>query len=487
MKILLTGASGYIGGRLVPALLEAGHEVRCLARNPDKLSDHGWRDRVEVVAGDVFDRKSLDAALAGCRAAFYLIHSMGTSDGSFAERDREAAIMFCDAASSGGLRRIVYLGGLGGGEDLSEHLASRHEVGSVLRSGPTPVTEVRAAVIIGSGSVSFEMMRYLTEVLPVMITPRWVRTLCQPIAIRNILEILAAAIDHDSHEDQMWEVGGPDQLTYEQMMRIYAEETGLGRRVIIPVPLLSPQLSRHWIGLVTPLPAGVAKPLVNSLRNEVTVADNSIADDFCAELIPFRDAVRDALHRSLDAEVVTRWSDAAASPAQAQPSDPTWAGGTTNTDERIVDSTASPADLCWAFSRIGGEVGYYAFDWAWKLRGIIDTLVGGVGLRRGRRHPEQLRLGEAVDFWRVAAVEPPHRLQLAAEMKLPGNAWLEFTTTPTSTGTQLRQTAYFRPRGLFGRLYWLALVPFHSLIFQRMAKQIVATAESRSIHPQPDR
>ncbi|MDG2114813.1 MAG: SDR family oxidoreductase [Actinomycetota bacterium] len=479
MRILLTGASGYIGGRLAPALLEAGHEVRCLARNPDKLSEHSWRNQVEVVAGDVLGRESLDAALEGCDSAFYLVHSMGEAGASFADRDRLAADNFAAAASAAGLGRIVYLGGLGGGEDLSEHLASRQEVGSVLRSGSTPVTEVRAAVIIGSGSVSFEMMRYLTEVLPVMITPRWVRTRCQPIAIRNVLEILAAAIADDGAEDQVWEVGGPDQLSYEQMMRIYADEAGLRRRVIIPVPLLSPQLSRHWIGLVTPLPAGVAKPLVNSLRNEVTVSDNSLAEEFCAELEPFGEAVRSALRSSLDADVVTRWSDAAPSPAQAQPSDPTWAGGTLNTDERTVDSTASPDDVFWAFSRIGGDVGYYAHDWAWRLRGVIDSLVGGVGLRRGRRHPEQLRLGEALDFWRVAALEPPRRLQLAAEMKLPGDAWLEFTTQPTTTGTSLRQTAYFKPRGLFGRLYWLALTPLHSLIFRRMAQRIAATAETR--------
>jgi uncharacterized protein YbjT (DUF2867 family) len=297
MRVLVTGATGYIGGRLVPALLEAGHEVRCLARDPSKLLHDPWRDQVEVVQGDVLDPATLAPALAGCEAAYYLVHSMDGGTEDFQDRDRRAAVNFRDAVASAGLARIVYLGGLGRGDNLSQHLASRQEVGEILAEGPIPVTEVRAAVIIGSGSVSFEMMRYLTEVLPVMITPKWVRTRCQPIAIRNVLEILVAALDVMDEADHIWEVGGPDQLTYEEMMRIYAEEAGLPRRVIIPVPVLSPQLSRHWIGLVTPLPTGVAKPLVNSLRNEVTVDTNSVADELTGDLIPFRDAVRRALRR----------------------------------------------------------------------------------------------------------------------------------------------------------------------------------------------
>lgn len=479
MRVLVTGATGYIGGRLVPALLDAGHEVRCLARDPNKLSQDPWRDRVDVVQGDVLEPATLAPAMAGCDAAYYLVHSMDGGSEGFRERDRRAATSFRDASANAGLGRIVYLGGLGAGDDLSEHLASRQEVGSLLSEGATPVTEVRAAMIIGSGSVSFEMMRYLTEVLPVMITPKWVRTRCQPIAIRNVIEILIGAIDSADGADRVWEVGGPDQLTYEEMMRVYAEEAGLRRRVIIPVPVLSPQLSRHWIGLVTPLPTGVAKPLVNSLRNEVTVVDNSVAEQLSDELLPFHEAVRRALRRSTNLEVTTRWTDAAAAPAEAQPSDPDWAGGTLKLDEQRVASPAPPADVYWAFARIGGDVGYYTFNWAWKLRGILDKLVGGVGLRRARRHPEELRPGEALDFWRVAAVEPGRRLQLAAEMKLPGEAWLEFEAKPVDGGTELRQTAYFVPRGLFGRLYWLALVPFHVLIFNRMARRITRAAERR--------
>jgi len=480
VRVLVTGASGYIGGRLVPALLEADHDVRCLARDPAKLSADPWRDSVEVVAGDVLDAASLAPAFADVDVAFYLIHSMDGQGGDFRERDRVAASAFRDAAADARVGRIVYLGGLGAGDDLSDHLASRQEVGAVLADGPTPVTEIRAAVIIGSGSVSFEMMRYLTEVLPVMVTPKWVRTRCQPIAIRNVIEILVGALDAGDRADHVWEIGGPDQLSYEDMMRVYAEVAGLPRRLIIPVPLLSPQLSRHWIGLVTPLPTGVAKPLVNSLKNEVTVKDNSVAERLSGGLIPFREAVERALRRSLSGEVSTRWSDAAGDPAAPSPTDPEWAGGSLKVDEQVVASDAAPEDLFWAFSRIGGDVGYYTFDWAWRLRGLLDTVVGGVGLRRGRRHPEELRPGEALDFWRVSAVEPGSRLLLRAEMKLPGKAWLDFEVVRRADGSELRQTAYFEPRGLWGRLYWLVLVPFHVLIFSRMAERIAAVAADRT-------
>lgn len=481
MKILVTGASGYIGGRLIPRLLAEGHDVRCLTRDPRKLDADPWRHDVEVAQGDVLDLPSMVEAMDGCDASFYLIHSMDDSGEDFKDRDRRAAETFAKAAETSGLKRIVYLGGLGQGDDLSDHLASRQEVGEILASGRTPVTELRAAVIIGSGSVSFEMLRYLTEVLPVMVTPKWVRTFCQPIAISDVLQILTRAITDESAESAVHQIGGPDRLTYEEMMRVYAEVAGLPRRWIIPVPVLSPRLSSHWVGLVTPLPTGVAKPLVESLRVEVTVDDNSYAREVTGGLVGYQEAVTRALRRSREAEVSTRWSDAAMSPAQAFPGDPEWAGGATEVDMQTAETSASPDDLFWAFSRIGGSVGYYTMDWAWALRGLLDSMVGGVGLRRGRRHPEEIRQGEALDFWRVVNVDPGRRLDLFAEMRLPGEAWLSFEAVPSGVGSRLEQTALFVPRGLVGRVYWWAMLPFHVAIFKRMAKRIAEAAERRPV------
>jgi uncharacterized protein YbjT (DUF2867 family) len=479
MRILVTGASGYIGGRLIPELLEAGHDVRCLTRDATRLAKDPWRERVEVVEGDVLDPESIRVAVDGCDAAFYLIHSMEEGSHDFSDRDRLAAENFRHAAEEAELRRVVYLGGLGSGTSMSKHLSSRQEVGSILAGGKTPVTELRAAVIIGSGSVSFEMLRYLTEVLPVMITPSWVRTRCQPIAVSDVLRVLVAAISEPGPESHVREIGGPDQVTYEEMMHIYADVAGLPRRLIAPVPFLSPRLSSHWVGLVTPLPASVAKPLVESLRVEVTVADNAYAESTAGPLIGYRDAVERALRNSTEHLVETRWSDASPRPPQPLAGDPEWAGGTVETDEQVITTSASPEDLFWAFSRIGGITGYYTMNWAWALRGWLDSIVGGVGLRRGRRHPEDIRPGEALDFWRVVAVDPGRRLQLYAEMKLPGDAWLTFEAEDVDAGSRLRQTAVFVPRGLMGRLYWMAMKPFHLAIFHRMATRIASAAESR--------
>ena len=322
------------------------------------------------------------------------------------------------------------------------------------------------------------MLRYLTEVLPIMTTPTWVRTRCQPIAIRSVLQILTGVLD-DEPVNRILEVGGPEVVTYEEMMQIYAEEAGLRRRLIIPVPVLSPGLSSRWVGLVTPLPVGVARPLVDSLRNEVTVTDDTATRRFPHEQIGYRESVRRALDRTTSREVETRWSDASTSPALPLPTDPSWSGGSRFEDKRTVHSEAPPNDVYWAFARIGGEIGYYGFRWAWQLRGLLDSLVGGVGLRRGRRDPEDLRPGEALDFWRVRDVQPGDRLLLQAEMKLPGDAWLEWTAEPEGTGTKLTQTATFVPRGLFGRLYWFFLVPFHNPIFGNMARRIAAAASGR--------
>jgi uncharacterized protein YbjT (DUF2867 family) len=449
-----------------------------MTRDPASLDLDPWRSQVEVVQADVLDPGSLSAALEGCDYAYYLVHSMAGSS-SFSEHDRAGAENTRRAAEEHNLKRIVYLGGLGEEDSrLSSHLRSRHEVGEVLAAGPTSITELRAAVIIGSGSVSFEMVRYLTEVLPVMTTPRWVRTRCQPIAVDDVLSLLVRVIT-EGIDDRVIEIGGPDVLTYEQMMHIYAEEAGLRRRLIIPVPVLSPGLSSLWIGLVTPLPPSIARPLVDGLKNEVVVRDGRRMSQLLPSPIPYREAVRRALARYEEGSVETRWSDAANSPALPIPSDPEWAGGSLLTDTRRITSAASAEDLFWAVTRIGGEVGYYTFNWAWTLRGWLDQIAGGIGLRRGRRHPAELRPGEALDFWRVRQVLPNRRLLLQAEMKVPGEAFLEWSIEPGDGRRTFTQVAYFAPRGLWGRLYWYGLYPAHVAIFGRMARKIAQAAERR--------
>ncbi len=496
-QVLVTGASGYIGGRLVPELLEAGHRVRCLARTPSKLDDQVWRDQVDVAEGDVTDRATLDRALQGIEAAYVLVHSMG-GKAAFDEEDRKAAATFRDACTDAGVQRIVYLGGLGRDDDpkLSRHLQSRHEVGRVLADGPVPVTELRAAIIIGSGSASFEMLRYLVEVLPVMTTPKWVDNRCQPISIRDVLAWLVAAIGPPDaggtidREDHVYEVGGPDVSTYREMMQTYAEAAGLARRRIVVVPVLSPSLSSRWVGLVTPLPTGLARPLVESLINEVVVVHEPPADaPRPADLLSFRDAVDLALQRSSDLQVATRWSDAnlpGRSPADPLPTDPDWAGGSLLVDAQTVTTSAPPAAVYATVAGIGGNRGWYVTPFLWNVRGWVDKLVGGVGMRRGRRHPDDLWVGDSVDFWRVEAVEPDALVRLRAEMKLPGEAWLQWELAPTDEGgTRLDQQAIFYPRGLLGRLYWYTLVPFHKLIFARMAHKIADAAEDRPTDAAP--
>ena len=476
MRIAVTGATGYVGGRLVPELVEAGLQVVCLARSPDRLSNRPWRAAVEVRECDVLDAGQVRSALAGCAVAYYLIHSMGDL-ADFSDADHTAAENFAQAAEANQLARVVYLGGIVHDDDLSDHLASRQEVGQTLAAGSTPVTELRAGVIIGSGSVSFEMLRYLTEVLPVMVTPRWVETLTQPIAIEDVLAYLTTVLDDDIG-NHIYEIGGPDIVSYREMMQAYARVAGLPKRLIVPIPLLTPRLSSLWIGLVTPLPVAVARPLVDSLRNEVTVRDHG-ADRFGIETMSLEVAIEQALDRDAHLDVPSRWSDASTGAAAAFSSDPEWAGGTLLVDRKEVTTSATSDDVFWAFSRIGGTAGYYSQDWAWRLRGLIDVLVGGVGLRRGRRHPEDVRLGDTIDFWRVVAVTPGRHLQLTAEMKLPGDAWLEWNVEPSANGTILTQSAYFRPRGLAGRAYWFVMFPFHSLIFGRMARSIAKNAQLR--------
>ena len=482
MKVLVTGATGYIGGRLVHRLLEDGFDVRCMTRDPEQLQLDPWRDRVEVVAADALVPDTLDAALAGCDTAYFLIHAMGLGNKEFSELDRQAATNFAAAAERASLSRIVYLGGLGEDTDsLSRHLASRREVGQILANGATPVTALRAAVIIGSGSVSFEMIRHLTEILPVIMRPDWMRSRCQPIAVRNVLEILVSVIDDPEPVNRTYDIGGPDVLTYEEMMQGYAKVAGLRKRVLLPLPIFSARLSAFVVGLATPLPQAIAGPLIGSLLNDVVVRQESPPGFEPETLFSYEIAVGRALERISHAEVETRWSDAVTSPAAPIPSDPIWSGARMEVDKQIVSSTASKADLFWAVSRIGGDVGYYTMNPAWIMRGWFDQLIGGVGLRRGRRDPEELRPGEALDFFRVVEVQPElGKLLLQAEMKTPGTAWLGWSIEETSGGSRLIQSARFVPRGLLGRLYWYSLLPFHSVIFKRMAKKIAATAEKRA-------
>ncbi len=465
----------------MPRLVDHGIDVRCITRDPARLNMAPWRDQVEVLGANVQDQASLDRALDGCDVAYYLIHSMAEAIEDYVVQDRRAALNFIAAADRAGLRRVVYLGALGHDEDdLSRHLQSRHEVGRILASGATPVTEFRAAVIIGSGSVSFEMIRHLTELLPVMFRPSWVRTRCQPIGVRNVLEILIAALDDSGNKNHVYDIGGSDVLTYEEMAQAYAEVAGLRRRVVIPIPLFSTRMAPRMIALVTPLGATMVRPLIESLRNDVVVHEQSPPGFDPSTLLAYRQSVRLALHRISEENVETRWSDAVTQPALPLPGDPVWSGAAMEVNLRKVRSTATVDDMFWAVTRIGGDVGYYSMNWAWELRGWFDSLIGGVGLRRGRRHPEDLRPGEALDFFRVAEVDPERRrLTLQAEMKVPGTAWLGWKVEPTEDGSCLIQTARFVPRGLLGRLYWWVLLPFHAPIFTRMARRMAATAERR--------
>ena len=480
--IAIAGATGYIGGRLVPALLTAGYSVRCLVRSSGKLRDRVWARQtgVEIHETHLDDVNAAARDLTGCTAAFYLVHSMTSAAGSYSERDLSLASCFAEAAKLAGLERIVYLGGLGEtGANLSEHLASRREVETALGSTGVPVTVLRAAMIIGSGSASFEILRYLVERLPIMITPKWVSTPCQPIAVRNVIHYLVGVLTVPETVAGVFDIGGPEVLCYRDIMRLMAEELGLPARWIIPVPVLTPRLSSYWIHLITPLGHNIARPLAEGLKNPVVCREDRITRLIPQELLTVREAMQAALSRVAGNLVETNWSMAGPIPG-----DPDWAGGTVYRDARTISVGAPDWAAFKAVCRVGGGHGWYAAEWLWKIRGWMDRLAGGPGLRRGRLHPENVSYGEALDFWRVVGLEPNRRLSLRAEMKLPGEALLEFRIAPEGeTRCRLQQIALFKPRGLFGLIYWYAVFPFHHIVFQGMLEGIEREATAAAAAP----
>ena len=466
-RVAIAGVTGYIGCRLAPRLLERGYEVRCLVRAPAKLQDRTWANNpnVEIRKVDLADEESLTHDLEGCEAAFYLVHSMMSAGSDYAEHDHQLAMTFARAAKKAAVKRIIYLGGLGEtGPDLSEHLSSRRKVEEALASTGVAVTVLRAAMIIGSGSASFEILRYLVERLPIMVTPKWVSTPCQPIAVRNVIGYLVGVLKAPATARGVFDIGGPDVFCYRDIMRIMAEELGVRRRLVIPVPVLTPRLSSYWIQLITPLSNTIASPLAEGLKNPVVCRENGIVPLVPQELLGVREAIHAALNRMAEHNVETSWSMAGPIPG-----DPDWAGGTVFRDVRKITIGAPDWAVFRAVCRVGGGNGWYAADILWKIRGWMDQMVGGPGLRRGRRDSETVGYGEALDFWRVVGFERNERLALRAEMKLPGEALLEFRLEALNDRQCiLHQSALFRPRGLLGLAYWYSVLPFHSFVFRGM-------------------
>ncbi|MEM9827087.1 MAG: SDR family oxidoreductase [Planctomycetota bacterium] len=477
-RLLVCGATGYVGGRLVRRLLERGYDVTCLVRSPEKLTKFVWCDhpRLRVVPGEMEDDEAIDSALEDVRLAFYLVHSMKSARGKYAQRDRELASRFRDAAERSCCRRIVYLGGLGElGENLSEHLNSRHEVANILQAGRVPTTVFRAAMIIGSGSASFETLRYLVERLPIMVTPKWVKTETQPIAIRDVLRYLVDCIEVPATAGRTLDIGGPDIMSYREVMQLMARKLKLRRRIILAVPVLTPSLSSLWIGLVTPVSSSIARPLAEGLRNRTVCRNDDARRLMPGDCLSTEQAIDASLGRIERGEIETRWSTAGQIPG-----DPDWAGGTSFSDRRET-WVNGPSEATFSEIRsIGGSKGYWGAGYLWHIRGWMDQVVGGPGLRRGRRHPTDLHFGEAVDFWRVTKLVPNKRLTLRAEMKLPGEAELDFDLAEEAGDrTQVVMTARFRPRGLLGLVYWYAVLPLHGLVFPVMLRGIKKNVEAR--------
>jgi uncharacterized protein YbjT (DUF2867 family) len=472
MKVIaVTGATGYIGGRLVPRLLEAGYAVRCLVRSTRKLRDREWASdpHLEIQKCDLGKTDSVSKSLTGCDAAFFLVHSMNSAGSEYVKRDLHLATTFARAARETGLKRIIYLGGLGEtGPGLSAHLSSRREVEHALASAGVSLTVLRAAMIIGSGSASFEILRYLVERLPIMVTPKWVSTPCQPIAVRNVMGYLVGVLANDETAGRVFDIGGREIFSYLEIMRIMAEELGLRKRWVIRVPVLTPRLSSYWIHLVTPLSHDIASPLAEGLKNPVVCREDNITRIIPQRLLTVREAISAARGKIANDLVETKWS--MAGPIAG---DPDWAGGTVFRDVREIAIRAPAWAVFRAVCMLGGDHGWYSGDWLWRIRGVMDRLVGGPGLRRGRRHPKTLAYGEAVDFWRVVGLKQDRVLTLRAEMKLPGTAVLAFRVSPVDKHhSTLQQAALFQPRGLFGIIYWHAVSPFHNLVFHGMLQGI---------------
>ena len=478
---LVTGASGYVGGRLVRDLLNDNKQVRVFVRDAKKILGQSWAMHVEIVEGNASNASDLDQALEGVHTAYYLLHSINVST-DFGHIESAMAKGFAEAAERASISQIVYLGGIANDENRSRHLTSRMNTGIELASGTTPVLELRAGIIIGSGSASFEMLRHLTHRLPIMTTPKWVSNRTQPIAIRDVLYYLRSAANLAAPVDGIRDIGGPEVVTYATMMQKFAAISGLRKRIIIQIPVLSPKLSSLWIGLVTPVPTSLARPLVESLISEVVIDPAKSVDDIIAKpsegLLTVAQAIELALTTTANNKVETRWSDAAhpTAPWQKAQGDPSWAGELTLKDHREV-TTDVPLHLIWReIEGIGGDHGWYGSGWMWYLRGLIDRFFGGVGLRRGRRDPQYLRIGDSLDFWRVENLEKEKNLKLYAEMILPGRAWLEFNLREVDGKTVISQDALFAPRGLGGQIYWYLVSPFHLFIFPTMLRNIVKAA-----------